>query len=211
MIFYPDIAKSIKTANELLSRQKQIMPVIELTKMDFGDKWIVFDTLQNFARITDMPLSILLHDRQSPLRDGITIYHKKEDIHIILYNEDVKMRERLRWTLSHEIAHVLLGHIEDGNKEEVEANAFAAQLLMPWFTIRMMGNIRKPSAQHIAKTFGVSIAAANNRIMDLQKMNIRPSFADKLIYSKQRQYIKEEPHEAIPIDILNKIIVASNR
>ena len=211
MIRIPNIENATRKATALICSQKEILPIADVDKMDFGGRRIIFDTLQNYADITGLRINILLHDVRSPLKDGLILHEVGTNIFVVLYNDIGNTEARTRWTIAHELGHIMLGHAEDGDKEEIEANAFAAQLLMPWFTIHMMGNFRKPSAEHIARTFGVSITAANNRIVDLQKMNMRPSFADKLIYSKQRQYIKEEPHEAIPIDILNKIIVASNR
>ncbi len=51
-------------------------------------------------------------------------------------------RNRTRWTMAHEIGHILLGHIQDVsldgvpddvlNVMEREANVFAEELLMPW-------------------------------------------------------------------------------
>lgn len=211
MIYYPDLKKCRNVANELLLAQKRLPLQFDVEKLNYGDKHIIFDSLQTFAEVTDMPLSILLHDKQSPLRDGVTIHHTKKDVHIVLHNAEIQMHERLRWTQAHEVGHIMLGHVEDGHTEEIEANAFAAQLLMPWFTIRMMSNFRKPSAEHIARTFGVSITAANLRITDVQRIADRPTEMDRKIYDRQKKFILPEKREPMPVEILDRIIYASNR
>lgn len=203
--------KAIQVANELLCSQRKLGTTFDIEKLKFGDKTILFDSVQNYARITGFPIHILLHNRCSPIRDGLRIHVLEDDIHIILYNENNGTPERIRWTKSHELGHVFLNHTKDGDIEEYEANAFAAQLLMPWFTIKMMGNIRKPSADYIAKTFGVSITAANKRILDVKRYTGAPTELDKKIYEKQRKYITVEPHDGVTLDVLNKILYASLR
>ena len=212
MIAIPNLEKATRKATALICSQRKIRPISNINIMDFGGREIVFDTIQNYADITGLRVKILLHDVRSPLKDGLILHEVGTNIFVVLYNDIGNTETRTRWTIAHELGHIMLGHCGNTYAEEQEANTFAAQLLMPWFTIKMMGIIRKPSAEHIARTFGVSITAANNRIMDVQKINLRPSLADKLIYSKQRPYITDEPRkEPLSIDILDRVIVGSNR
>lgn len=80
---------------------------------------------------------------------------------------------RLNFTMAHEFGHIILNHfidtdntiIMDYNKER-EANIFVDELLMP---TRVIIN-RRMDVLAIAKTYNVSIAAAQNKIKYL-KMN----------------------------------------
>ena len=60
--------------------------------------------------------------------DGFTIWIEGHPI--IVYNEGNKP-ERIRFTLAHELAHVILDHGESTSETESEANWFAEYLLAP--------------------------------------------------------------------------------
>ena len=79
-------------------------------------------------------------------KDGISQYHSQRDKHAICYNDTIKPRGRIQWTLAHELGHITLGHLRDfpetGTEHpalerssyeilEHEANAFARELLAP--------------------------------------------------------------------------------
>ena len=59
-------------------------------------------------------------------KDGFSIYHEKRQIWSIYYNEEVNPKERIRFTIAHEIGHILL-------QTDIEeyANFFAGYLLAP--------------------------------------------------------------------------------
>lgn len=75
--------------------------------------------------------------------EGCTDYFKKLDRYIIYYNNlDFKSDTRIRWTLTHELGHILCGHYSEDTKifskdlteaeykfKESEANYFAGLLL----------------------------------------------------------------------------------
>ena len=164
--------------------------------MRFPDREIIIDTIQNYASITGLPANILLHDRRSPLRDGLIIHRKETRLYIVLYNEDIVMPERLRFTLAHEIGHIFLGHTCDCDANEYEANTFAAQLLMPWFTIKMLNSNHFADANTIANIFGVSVTAADRRIREVKNTNYVLTDADKRIWDKQRRYAHDKSGSA---------------
>ena len=67
---------------------------------------------------------------------------------------------RLRFTLAHELGHLLLSHLAEGSREEREANIFAAQLLMPLPVLdRLLAEGRLTPAA-LAERCGVSCGAA---------------------------------------------------
>lgn len=94
------------------------------------------------------------------------------------YNEE-EISYRNRFTVAHELAHVALGHVREGrapkrdasfnnysDPDEVDANAFAAALLMPEKFVRRLYRSAR-SIQELAEAFGVSTAAMTYRLKNL--------------------------------------------
>lgn len=93
------------------------------------------------------------------------------------YNEG-EIIYRNRFTLAHELGHVLLGHVNEfnvqqrdttfGNYNPVEraANAFAAELVMPEHKVRELFS-GATSMQQMSEAFGVSNAAMSYRLKNL--------------------------------------------
>lgn len=86
---------------------------------------------------------------------------------------------RQRFTIAHELGHVLLGHVSKGKKakrddnfnprgdwDEVDANAFAAELLMPELHVREIVK-SMTSISDLASHFGVSPTAIRHRLKNL--------------------------------------------
>lgn len=101
----------------------------------------------------------------------------KENTFGILYNENFN-ENRNRFTVAHEIGHLMLGHEFDeeiiyekrditSQKDwwEQEANAFAASLLMPKKCLKIdLRNLNKGKIPLLAKKYRVSETAMRNRI-----------------------------------------------
>ena len=98
--------------------------------------------------------------------------------YIIFYNQD-EMSCRVRFSILHEFGHYVLGHELNITREnplygvqEVEANCFAAQLLMPEQLLRVCLNRGKTlSDDFIMKSFDVSREAAQKRRSTLARTN----------------------------------------
>lgn len=61
---------------------------------------------------------------------GFTVYNKNTERYEILYN-DLKSETTIRFTLAHELGHITLGHKEDNEAHNKEANCFARNFLSP--------------------------------------------------------------------------------
>lgn len=126
-----------------------------------------------------------LGDYQSP--DGCSAIDPLDGIAYILINSD-KPRVRRRFTIAHELGHLALGHLQQGEMvldettnstqpEETEANAFAAELLMPAEGIRNFldrfsrrlddQGFSLHLAVRLAASFGVSEEAVYYRMLNL--------------------------------------------
>lgn len=82
--------------------------------------------------------------------------------YIIIYNE-TQSEQRIRWTISHELGHIMLNHLRgvcaDTNKEAA-ANYFARELLLP---LAVLDSLGARSAEDIAEICNVSLEAAQIR------------------------------------------------
>lgn len=93
---------------------------------------------------------------------------------IIFYNEK-HPKPRIKYSILHELAHILLNHIETKDcelyeKQEIEANFLVAQLLMPDAIIEEFIRRGKViSEDFLMKTFGVSREAAKKKRLTLEK------------------------------------------
>ncbi len=93
------------------------------------------------------------------------------------YNAD-EISYRNRFTIAHELGHVLLGHVHEGKKQlrdttfgnsdpiERAANTFAAELIMPEQKVRELFK-GASSVQQLSEAFGVSNAAMSFRLQNL--------------------------------------------
>jgi Zn-dependent peptidase ImmA (M78 family) len=106
--------------------------------------------------------------------------------HIITVNS-LETDERQRFTVCHEIAHIVLG-LESSHEEvpswsyakrhpnEIACDTFAAELLMPYQQWLSAAPKEEPSLeliQHMADLFGTSFPAAASRFASLSDMPVR--------------------------------------
>ncbi len=127
-------------------------------------RWVSIDTMERFCRLTNASIEALAAG-SGALRDGCTLIRVKNGVRraVILLGPSERPGRR-RFTLAHELGHVLLEHDGDGDAREREANAFAAELLMPRALVRRFlvpphGIFSDPVAE-VAGFFAVSREAA---------------------------------------------------
>ena len=179
----PDFKRANILANEIL--------VASSTLMDFP---------VNTKRIVKEWSDITVHSFQYAKKHGIDIeafgseaavIHCKHGRYIIFYNQD-DYRPRVKFSILHEFGHYYSGHelkkyINDAEYErvEVEANCFAAQILMPE---QILNELKRRGAvitvDFLKKHFGVSEEAAQKRIETMGKTNYGWRTADERIFDE---------------------------
>ena len=186
-------------ANLVLYSSELTCTTIETKNLTVGED-IVFDSMQEFIRLTGADLERFMHN-DGYLKDACTL--KYGNIYIILYNENADKR-RLNWSIAHELGHVLLGHDTNPkcdkkycknknicNIEEVEAHWFAAQLLMPEYIIFIMREMLKDlDEKDIYFLFNVSEDAALKRIKNTSSKTIRCTSIDKTIFNRLKNNLE---------------------
>lgn len=76
---------------------------------------------------------------------------------VIAYNQDIGAK-RIRFSIAHELAHIVLDHFEGTAEEESEANWFAAYMLAP---LPLIIRYKINSTSKIIDTFDVGFDCAN--------------------------------------------------
>lgn len=126
--------------------------------------------------------------------DGLTFYAGTEPV--ILYSE-VCSPERIRFTIAHELGHIVLGHVAPGsittvNREpstrdspqETAANRFAARLLAP---ACVLWGIDLHTADEIAAVCRISKEAAQFRAERMKTLYARNKFLSSPLERKLYQ------------------------
>ncbi len=118
---------------------------------------------------------------------GLTLYFEEFDEYYICTDKDVnKIFERNKFTLAHELGHIVLRHLNSAANNsliiknrllEEEANIFADELLMPTMGILQTGITK---AEELSKHYGVSLTAAAKKLRQYQNNALFTSYLDYL-------------------------------
>lgn len=121
---------------------------------------------------------------------------------IIVFNDDIvdNIVERIRFSIAHEVGHIMLGHFDDGDliltrggltEEkykvlEIEADKFAQELLLPTFLVD-----ENSSVEILSKTFDVSKQVAKIALNAKKKYPwIKPTLPYKSLFRGGKNLIK---------------------
>ena len=185
--------------------------IAQLTRRNFR---LPNGPIANLTKILeDNGIFVISYNFGTEALDGFTI-HSAKDILPLIFINSIFPGERIRFTLAHELAHLVMHQqIETEENIEKEANAFASEFLMP--TINIMQDLRyintiKLNVEVLLRLkmkWKVSMNALLKRAEDL-----------KILTKNQTKYLwmqmsqsglrKKEPHP-IPIEtpsLLNELI-----
>ncbi len=105
----------------------------------------------------------------------------------IFYNQN-NPRQVNRFTICHEIGHIVLKHLYKGDKLEKEANMFASRILMPMILIKEL-DITTP--KELANLCDVSIEAATYRLKRFNEISGRERFYTNPLEIKVYNLLKD--------------------
>lgn len=161
---------------------------------DFLSSGIIIDSIQNYAAIVKQDERLF----QGRNIDGCYVV-KYDGYNVILYDETLAHNtEHTIFGLTHELGHIFCGHhdndgLDDGIKE-IEANFFAAQVLMPEIVIYyMLKNYYANGidAFDLISLFAVSYEAASKRIKTFNRKQFwNVSQRDQLLLQRFMPFIK---------------------
>ena len=126
---------------------------------------IIVNDLVNAARM-DFDVTVAPVPDKMFKGKGDALTQTRDDAIFIVYNDERPI-VRKRFSVAHELGHLYMGHLHGNssndlntdNFDEIEANAFAAQLLMPPIFLRkdIKSGLKDP--EQLAKKYNVSIDA----------------------------------------------------
>ncbi len=171
----------------------------------------IVKSLRNLWKLSDKPIPDLAYIMQKngcviimldlmDKTDGFSYWY--EDVPYIFLNSTYKSASRARFTLAHELGHLIL-HREDSLKrrniklKEAEANFFASEFLYPSeVALDELDSISLESLIPIKSKWGISIGALVRKALDLDLItDERYTQLNKQI--SKRRWRKEEPLDDI--------------
>jgi Zn-dependent peptidase ImmA (M78 family)/transcriptional regulator with XRE-family HTH domain len=134
-----------------------------MTRMQWG---MPIGPVRNLTQwIESAGVLIIEEDFQTPRVDGLSQW---VDDHPIIMSNSRTPTDRKRWTLAHELGHLVLHISEMGDDPEAEANEFAAEFLMPANVIKpQLRQINLSKLRDLKRTWMVSMQALINRAASL--------------------------------------------
>lgn len=84
---------------------------------------------------------------------------------VIFYNDHFPHKERQRFSLMHEVGHIVLGHTGTCEENEKEADLFASHILAPR---AIMHYLDCSSVKAVYRTFNISCMAANRIVNEFK-------------------------------------------
>ena len=153
-----------------------MMPVVPAPAADIIKRHQADAPVKVGAIATDLGLSVVVSDLPLAV-SGMLSKGKDNDQWTIRVNRH-EHRHRQRYTIAHEIAHFVLHRdafgeelIDDtfyrsglSEQREYEANALAAEILMPWPLIRKLMQEGQKTTSELAERLQVSSAAMSIRL-----------------------------------------------
>ncbi len=183
----PDFCRAQSEATKLLLQQDINSLHIDIRNFKF-DKNIIIDSIQNYAKVVEKPISYFSCDE---LSGCYVIKSLNSELNIILYDDSEEYEERKHWGITHEVGHIYLGHKKDGRVEEIEAHYFAAQIITPEIALVYMSKCKKGAINinDIYNNFNCSLTAADKRIKTLSSNVWSYTEDDKKLLEKFRPII----------------------
>lgn len=179
----PDFKRANVLANEILVASSTLISFPVNTKQ-IVKEWSDIKIL-SFKRAYDYGIDIEAFGSKAAV---IQHMHGR---YMIFYNQD-DYTPRIKFSILHEFGHYLLGHklkkYADDTEYgcvEVEANCFAAQILMPEQVLNeLKGRGAIITVDFLKKHFGVSEEAAQKRIETMGKINYKWRSPDEQIFDE---------------------------
>ncbi len=192
-----------------------IKPAMDLVRMsieDCGTPEEIAQKLRAFLQVPDGPI----HDLTATLEDaGIVIVQCKfrskrmdavsewvpEHPPVVLMNIDEHIPgDRYRWTLAHELGHLVM-HTSPTENIEAEANRFAAEFLMPEKDIRSkLRTVRLQSLALLKSIWKVSMGALLERAKQLGTITASQYKYMRIQFGKLGYTTHEPPELEVPLE-----------
>lgn len=169
-------------AYEILLYNNSTFP-IDVFNINIPDMIIKIISMQYYSSKCNVKLKDLTQN--GTFNDGYIILEKGRNRATVLYNENIECVERKRFTIAHEIGHIVLGHEGYSIINEKEADVFASQLLLPHCILERLIKLgKKIDVEYLNLKFGLSHEAAKisiERVYRKIRSNAKVPYEKKLL------------------------------
>ncbi len=182
----PNLQRANVLAVKLLLRQRITSLRTDPLHLDCSGQ-ILVDSVQHYAECVGRSAEDFMAQNSRDCQ-AYAVYGR----HLILYNREVLSSCRRRWSIAHELGHICCRHSCDGVREEAEANAFAASLLMPTAAAEELihrGRLR--DAKDLCDIFGVSLQSAQLRMQQLERTGTQLTELEEQLRQRYLPVIEE--------------------
>jgi Zn-dependent peptidase ImmA (M78 family) len=163
------------------------------------------------AAVEDVGVIIATHKFGSTRTDAVSEWIPGHQPIILMNVDDSIGGDRYRWTLAHELGHLIM-HTFPSEKMEEEANRFASEFLMPESEIRhQLRNVRLPNLALLKGIWKVSMGALLERAKQLGTVNATQHRYMRVKFGSLHYNTREPAELDIPIEkptLLPKLVNA---
>lgn len=163
MTDFPDYERATNAAYNVLQNYNYIFPKIDVYYILDKYKNIKLCTYSKAAKNLEVTHNIFAYDIASS-EYGYTVAKCINNKFIIYYN-NFKDETTIRFTLMHELAHIILQHTEDNDIANKEANCFARNILCP---IQIIDEFKLSTVKDYVECFNISEPMAKAAIGHLK-------------------------------------------
>lgn len=180
----------ITKAYEILIIQKDLSFPLDIFNLKIKDN-IKIISYSMLAKINSCTYNDILK-----ISDNADAYKfENKGIILIAYNDKVTSKNRIRWSIAHEYGHIVLEHKSQSAQNEIEANFFAANLLLPRCILKELLNKRDYlTLDYLQSRFSISKEASEKffKNMNSRGFNYFSNEYDDIIIAKAEKFIKNE-------------------
>jgi Zn-dependent peptidase ImmA (M78 family) len=166
---------------------------IDLYNIKIPNQKIRIISMQEYSTLTGIEMRDLTQD--GAFTEGYTVIEENKNRATIFYNDDIESKERKRFTIAHEIAHIVLKHQDHNEQNEQEADTFASQLLLPHCILERLIHLGKNvTPKYLNEKFGLSLSASKISLLHVgRKMekSAKTEYED-IILQNSLQFISNE-------------------
>ena len=182
----PNLQRANVLAVKLLLRQRITSLRTDPLHLDCSGQ-ILVDSVQHYAECVGRSAEDFMAQSSRDCQ-AYAVYGR----YLILYNREVLSSCRRRWSIAHELGHICCRHSCDGVREEAEANAFAASLLMPTAAAgELIHRGRLRDAKELCDIFGVSLQSAQLRMQQLERTGTQLTELEEQLRQRYLPVIEE--------------------
>ena len=185
-----DFENIISKAYETLIIQDNLLFPLDVfnIKLYLNMKIISFDELAQISSTSYEQIKELSQNADA-------FKYEQNGILLIVYDNKIQSLGRKRWSIAHEYGHVVLNHRCQSDQNEIEANFFAANLLLPQCILKELlikrGDITK---DYLKGKFSISEEAATKYLARINGRGFDhfKNEYDDIILEKSKKFLDNE-------------------